>query len=104
MVVDREMNLVWCNQAHGAMFPGAELIGRKCYETLGSQEMHKGCPTSVALKTGKQVQALYDFGGENSLIVTMPLAEGYVAKIMMDVPKTADGKLKIVDQDINIRS
>lgn len=96
MVVDADMNMVWCNQAHADMFgEGAELIGKKCYETLGDKDRHKGCPTSIAMDTGKQVRGLYDFGEENSLIVTMPLGEGLVAKIMMDVPKVADGKLKI---------
>lgn len=98
MVVDADMNMVWCNQAHAAMFgEGAELIGKKCYETLGDKERHKGCPTCIAMDTGKQVRGLYDFGEVNSLIVTMPLGEGLVAKIMMDVPKVADGKLRIFE-------
>ena len=98
MVVDADMNMVWCNQAHAEMFgEGAELIGKKCYETLGDKERHKGCPTCIAMDTGKQVRGLYDFGKVNSQIVTMPLGEGLVAKIMMDVPKIADGKLKIFE-------
>ena len=59
--------------------------------------MHKNCPTRIALQTGKQVRGLYDFGEMNSMIVTLPLKEGWAAKIMVDVPKAADGKLKFYD-------
>jgi hypothetical protein len=97
MVVDKDMNLIWCNKAHADMFPGEELVGRKCYETLGDTKVHKGCPTCVALGTGKQVRGLYDFGETNSQIVTIPLGEGLVAKIMMDVPKNADGRLELFE-------
>lgn len=97
MVVDRDMKVVWCNQAHAEMFgEGAELIGKRCCQTLGEEERHKGCPACVAVDTGKQVRGLYDFGETNSLIVTMPLGEGLAARIMADVPKAADGKLKVL--------
>lgn len=95
MVVDKDMNIVWCNKAHADMFPGMEPVGMKCFETLGDTEMHKGCPTCITQKTGKQVRGLYDFGETNCQIVTMPLGEDFIVKIMMDVPKTANGKLEL---------
>lgn len=97
MVVDTEMNIVWHNQAHGALFTGTDLVGKKCYETLGSEDIHQGCPTCIALSTGKPVQGLYDFGTTNCLIISMPLNDEYVAKIMLDVPKEANGNTIICE-------
>jgi len=92
MVVDSEMNIVWHNVAHGEMFAGDKLVGKKCYETLGSDEIHKGCPTCISISTCKEVKGLYDFGTQNSMILSLPLSDEYFAKIMIDVPKEADGK------------
>ena len=96
MVVDADMNIVWCNRAHESMFSGAELIGRKCYETLGSDKIHQGCPTCISMKTGKTAKGLYDFGQQNALIVTLPLPGGYAAKVMLDTPKDADGQVTTI--------
>ena len=96
MVVDADMNIVWVNEAHGALFAGQELIGRKCYETLGSDKIHPGCPTCVSIKTGKTAQGLYNFGSQNALIITLPLPGGLVAKVMFDTPQVADGKVTTI--------
>jgi hypothetical protein len=96
MVVDADMNVVWVNEAHASMFNGEELIGRKCYETLGSEKIHAGCPTCISLKTGKTATGLYNFGPQNALIITLPLPGGFVAKVMLDAPQDADGQVTTI--------
>jgi hypothetical protein len=40
---------------------------------------------------------LYDFGTQNAMIITIPLNDDYVAKIMIDVLKEADGSTMVIE-------
>jgi c-di-AMP phosphodiesterase-like protein len=98
MILDEDNNIVWHNQRFAQDFEqGDSLVGKKCYQVLGSETTHPNCPLELSLKESKRVKGYIDFGDSNFLYLTVPLDEQHSAKIHIFLPKQPDNIKEIRD-------
>ena len=91
MILDRQMNVVWHNRRFAEEFGDmAPLAGKKCYDITKAGKPHQGCPLQISLN-GKYSKGLFDFGEKNFFFMTLPLGDGYAAKIHTYLPKQPGG-------------
>lgn len=91
MVLNDCYEVVWHNQRFADEFSaGASLLGKHCYEIVGSETAHSNCPLQESMKEGKRIKGFMDFGDRNFLFFTVPIAEKLAAKIHIFLPKEAD--------------
>ena len=90
MILDDTYKIVWHNEQFGQeMGNGADLRGKHCFEVTGSPSPHDNCPLMASILDKKRVQGFLDFGDNNFFFLTVPLSEGYAAKIHVFLPKEA---------------
>jgi len=95
MILDRKLDIVWHNQRFGQEFRDSmPIVGRKCFQVTGSDKPHQNCPLRASFDRGKFTQGFFDFGDRNFVFVTIPLGDGYAAKIHTYLPKDAEGRIE----------
>ena len=95
MILARNMDIVWHNRRFGEEFAGQEpIVGKKCFRVTGSDKPHQGCPLRASSERGKHTKGCFDFGDRNFFFVTIPLGDGYAAKVHTYLPKQADGTVE----------
>jgi hypothetical protein len=91
MILDAKMNVVWHNRRFGEEFAeSAPLDGKKCYDITKTGKPHQGCPLRIS-QEGRYSKGMFDFGEKNFFFMTLPLGDGYAAKIHTYLPKQANG-------------
>jgi hypothetical protein len=88
MILDKNMTVVWHNRCFKEEFKQAgALVGKKCFEITAAGKPHSGCPLKKSRTTKKQIKGCYDFGDKLFFFVTIPLGNGYAAKVHTYLPK-----------------
>ncbi len=79
-VQDRDMRVIWANEAHMRMF-GGDILGRHCYQAYqGEREVCAGCPVEQTYHTGKPVRVIRERVGKGE----QPLAVEIIAAPVKD--------------------
>lgn len=92
MVLDRTFTIVWHNRAFGEEFKEFPAIdGMKCYDVTKNGKPHQGCPLARTLQDGMHHRGMIDFGERYFHFMTIPLGDGYVAKVHTYLPKQPFG-------------
>jgi len=95
MILDDENNIVWHNPRFAKDFDmGDNLVGKKCYNVTGSENIHPNCPLEISMKENKRVKGFQSFGDINFFYLTVPLDEKHAAKIHVFLPKEPDNKIE----------
>lgn len=92
MILDRTFTIVWHNRTFGEEFKEFTAIdGMKCYDATKNGKPHRGCPLAKTLQDGKHHRGMIDFGERYFHFMTLPLGDGYVAKVHTYLPKQQFG-------------
>jgi hypothetical protein len=96
MIVNRKYQIVWCNQRFAEEFGHAGVLDSNmtCFNAIGSEKVHEGCPLQRSLLAGKCIKGFLDFGDRNFLFLTIPLDEEHAAKVHIFLPKEADNAME----------
>lgn len=93
MISNRKYQIVWHNQKFADEFnQGSTISGVTCFQAVGSEKVHDGCPLQQTIRTGKGIMEFLDAGESNFLYMTIPLDEEHAAKVHMFLPKEAANK------------
>lgn len=88
MIVNKKYQIVWHNQRFADELNGGQsLLGKPCFQSVGSKEVHAGCPLHKSILTGESSKGFLDFGEQNFLYMTIPLDEEHAAKVHIFLPK-----------------
>lgn len=88
MIVNKKYQIVWHNQRFAdELNDGQALIGTPCFQSVGSKEIHAGCPLHKSIMSGDSSKGFLDFGEQNFLYLTIPLDEEHAAKVHIFLPK-----------------
>ena len=94
MILNKNNEIVWHNERFAKDFDqGPDLVGKRCFEVLGSETTHANCPLEESLNKGKRMKGFLDFGGQNFYFLTVPLDQNHAAKIHVFLPKEPDNKM-----------
>jgi hypothetical protein len=92
MILDRTFTIVWHNKQFGEEFKEFPKIdGMKCFDVTKNGKPHQGCPLAKTLQDGKYHRGLVDFGEQYFHFMTIPLGDGFVAKVHTYLPKQPFG-------------
>jgi hypothetical protein len=95
MILDRKLDIVWHNPQFGREFQDQQpIVGKKCFRVTGSDTPHRNCPLRASFDCGKHTKGFFDFGDRNFVFVTIPLGDGYAAKIHTYLDKGAEGRVE----------
>ncbi|MCL4310721.1 MAG: ATP-binding protein [Actinomycetota bacterium] len=79
-VQDRDMRVIWANEAHMRMF-GGDILGRHCYKAYrGGHRVCAGCPVEKTYHTGKPVRVVREEVGKGE----QPLSVEIIAAPVKD--------------------
>ncbi|HBE73674.1 MAG TPA: hypothetical protein DDW31_06280 [candidate division Zixibacteria bacterium] len=88
MILSRNLDIVWHNSRFGEEFASQmPVLGKKCHSVNGSDAPHRGCPLRASFDRSKHVKGFFDFGDRNFFFISIPLGEGYAAKVHTFLPK-----------------
>ena len=88
MILDKSMTIVWHNRCFQKEFKRAgTIIGKKCFEITAAGKQHSGCPLKKSRTTKKQIRGCFDFGDKLFFFLTIPLGNGYAAKVHTYIQK-----------------
>jgi hypothetical protein len=91
MILNTKNEIVWHNKRFAQDFNlGDNLVGKKCFEVLGSATPHLNCPLAESLNNDKRMKGFLDFGEQNFFFITVPLDKEHAAKIHIFLPKEPD--------------
>jgi hypothetical protein len=88
MILDKSMTIVWHNRSFKKEFKQAgTIVGKKCFEVTAAGKPHTGCPLKRSKVTKKQIKGCLDFGHKLFFFISIPLGDGYAAKVHTYLPK-----------------
>lgn len=97
MILDKRMTVVWHNKRFGEEFrDSGTLIGKRCFDITAAGKPHAGCPLKISQTAGKNTKGFFDFGDRLFFFLTIPLKDGYAAKVHAYLPKTDQGRIEEV--------
>jgi len=88
MILDKSMTIVWHNSCFKKEFKPAEtIVGKKCFDITAAGKPHSNCPLKKSRTTKKQIKDCFDFGDKLFFFITIPLGNGYAAKVHTYIQK-----------------
>jgi len=95
MILDRDMKIVWHNKEFGEEFKeSGEILGKRCFDITAAGKPHAGCPLKISQKEGRNTKGYFDMGDKLFFFLTIPLKDGYAAKVHTYLPKDGQGKIE----------
>jgi hypothetical protein len=88
VIVDKEYNIVWHNEKFANDYTaGVNVVGIKCYESLGSDIPHKICPTKATLTNKSFSRQLLDQDNNYFVSMSFPVGNDFAAHIYTSFDK-----------------